>query len=127
MLHEFLGASLQRPHPVASQCSGAHVEHYTEEILTPERVNLRIRIRRAQGHLLHAALSRPPRVPPPQARARRRVAVDQARHRAGTDGGHASRTWPALTLTVANGESVQARSRLRRRFYRTSRTYRESR
>ncbi|MCY4025689.1 MAG: hypothetical protein OXH75_05170 [Acidobacteria bacterium] len=52
MLHELLGAYLQRIHQVVSQCSGAHVEHYAEEILTPERVNLRIRIRLAQGHLV---------------------------------------------------------------------------
>jgi hypothetical protein len=31
---------------------GAHVEHYAEEILTPERANLRIRIRFANGCLL---------------------------------------------------------------------------
>jgi hypothetical protein len=41
MLHELLAAYLQRIHHVVSRCSGAHVEHYTEEILTPERVNLR--------------------------------------------------------------------------------------
>ena len=87
MLHELLGAYLQRIHQVVSQCSGAHVEHYAEEILTPERVNLRIRIRLAQGHLVEISEGRPPRAP----------------------------------------RLVQARSRLRRRFYRTSRTYRESR
>ncbi|MCY4120981.1 MAG: hypothetical protein OXG72_08690 [Acidobacteria bacterium] len=53
MLHELLGAYLQRIHQVVSQCSGAHVEHYTEEILTPERVNLRIRIRLGQGRFPH--------------------------------------------------------------------------
>lgn len=30
----------------------AYVEHYLEEVLTPERVNLRIRIRFDAGHLL---------------------------------------------------------------------------
>ena len=32
--------------------SNAYVERYTEEILTPQRVNLRIRLRFEQGHLL---------------------------------------------------------------------------
>ena len=49
MLHELLAAYLQRIHHFVSRCSGAHVEHYTEEILTPDRVNLRIRIRLGQG------------------------------------------------------------------------------
>ena len=31
---------------------GAYVEHYEEEILTPNRVNLRIRVRFSSGHLL---------------------------------------------------------------------------
>lgn len=34
------------------RCGTAYVEHYTEEILTPERANLRIRIRFEQGQLL---------------------------------------------------------------------------
>ena len=34
------------------QCRDAYVERYVEEILTPERVNLRIRLRFDQGHLL---------------------------------------------------------------------------
>lgn len=131
MLHELLAAYLQRIHHVVSRCSGAHVEHYTEEILTPERVNLRIRIRLGRGHLVEISeavvveadrlvpsttdtTARTSRiawcsattargtfpaspVPSPQACARRRVAVDQARHRAGSDGGRASRTWRALT------------------------------
>ena len=34
------------------ECPDAYVEHYLEEVLTPERVNLRIRIRFNNGHLL---------------------------------------------------------------------------
>jgi hypothetical protein len=34
------------------QCGHALVEQYTEEIMTPERANLRIRIRFESGHLL---------------------------------------------------------------------------
>ena len=33
-------------------CDAVYVERYSEEILTPERVNLRIRLRFAQGCLL---------------------------------------------------------------------------
>lgn len=34
------------------QCSNVYVERYEEEILTPKRVNLRIRLRFSQTHLL---------------------------------------------------------------------------
>jgi hypothetical protein len=34
------------------QCSNVYVERYEEEILTPTRVNLRIRLRFSQTHLL---------------------------------------------------------------------------
>ena len=35
-----------------TECSDAYVERYVEEILTPQRVNLRIRLRTAKRHLL---------------------------------------------------------------------------
>lgn len=34
------------------QLPGTYVERYVEEILTPDRVNLRVRLRTAAGHLL---------------------------------------------------------------------------
>ena len=43
---------LQRAEQAVLQCPDAYVEHYLEESLTPERVNLRIRIRFNNGHLL---------------------------------------------------------------------------
>ncbi len=52
MLHEALADYLDRVEQAILRCSSAYVERYTEEILTPERVNLRIRIRFKQGHLL---------------------------------------------------------------------------
>ncbi|MGB3613130.1 MAG: DUF6516 family protein [Elainellaceae cyanobacterium] len=35
-----------------ADCEAAYVERYVEEVLTPKRANLRIRIRFEQGHLL---------------------------------------------------------------------------
>ena len=52
MLHETLAQYLARVEQVILRCSNAYVEHYTEEILTPQRANLRIRLRFEQGHLL---------------------------------------------------------------------------
>jgi hypothetical protein len=52
MLHEILVRYLARVEQAILQCRQAYVEHYTEEILTPQRANLRIRLRFAQGHLL---------------------------------------------------------------------------
>lgn len=52
MLHELLAAYLERVERSVRESSAAYVEHYVEEILTPERVNLRIRIRFERGHLL---------------------------------------------------------------------------
>jgi len=52
MLHETLAQYLARVEQVILRCSNAYVEHYTEEILTPQRANLRIRLRFVQGHLL---------------------------------------------------------------------------
>jgi hypothetical protein len=52
MLHETLAQYLARVEQAILQCSNAYVERYTEEILTPRRANLRIRLRFEQGHLL---------------------------------------------------------------------------
>jgi Family of unknown function (DUF6516) len=52
MLHEALAQYLARVEEAILRCSTAYVERYTEEILTPQRVNLRIRLRFAQGHML---------------------------------------------------------------------------
>ena len=52
MLHEILSDYLEKVTQAILKCSDAYVEHYVEEILTPERVNLRIRLRFDQGHLL---------------------------------------------------------------------------
>ena len=52
MLHEILANYLDRVEQAILSCSNAYVERYTEEILTPERANLRIRIRFNQGYLL---------------------------------------------------------------------------
>jgi hypothetical protein len=52
MLHEVLAQYLARVEQAILRCSTAYVERYTEEILTPRRANLRIRLRFAQGHVL---------------------------------------------------------------------------
>ena len=52
MLHEALAAYLARVEQAILRCRGAYVERYVEEVIAPERVNLRIRLRFAQGHLL---------------------------------------------------------------------------
>ena len=52
MLHEILSDYLEKVTQAIIQCRDAYVERYVEEILTPERVNLRIRLRFDQGHLL---------------------------------------------------------------------------
>jgi len=52
MLHETLAQYLARVEQAILRCSNAHVERYTEEILTPQRANLRIRLRFEQGHVL---------------------------------------------------------------------------
>jgi hypothetical protein len=49
MLHETLAQYLARVEQAILRCSNAYVERYTEEILTPQRVNLRIRLRFEQG------------------------------------------------------------------------------
>ena len=52
MLHSLLADYLNCIERAIDSCKSAHVERYIEEILTPERINLRIRIRFSQGHLL---------------------------------------------------------------------------
>jgi Family of unknown function (DUF6516) len=52
MLHEMLAQYLERIEQAVVRCSNTYVERYTEEILTSERVNLRIRLRFESGHLL---------------------------------------------------------------------------
>lgn len=52
MLHEALVDYLDQVEQAILQCKHVYVERYTEEILTPLRVNLRIRMRFEQGHLL---------------------------------------------------------------------------
>ncbi len=52
MRHRLLADYLDRVEQAVASCEGAYVERYVEEILTPERANLRIRIRFERGHLL---------------------------------------------------------------------------
>ena len=52
MLHEVLASYLKTVEQTIHECRHAYVEHYVEEILTAERVNLRIRLRFENGHLL---------------------------------------------------------------------------
>jgi Family of unknown function (DUF6516) len=52
MLHETLAQYLARVDLAILRCSNAYVERYTEEILTPQRANLRIRLRFERGHVL---------------------------------------------------------------------------
>ena len=52
MLHKLLTHYLMTIEQAVIRCESVHIERYIEEIVTPERVNLRIRIRFLQGHLL---------------------------------------------------------------------------
>lgn len=52
MLHKKLESYLNAIESAILECDPVYVERYTEEILTPERVNLRIRLRFSQGYLL---------------------------------------------------------------------------
>jgi len=52
MLHEALKIYLDAVEQAVLGCDGVYVERYTEEILTPERVNLRLRLRFDKGYLL---------------------------------------------------------------------------
>ena len=49
MLHELLVAYLGRVERTIRECGQAYVEQYVEEILTPERTNLRIRLVSSEG------------------------------------------------------------------------------
>jgi len=52
MLHEALKSYLDTVEQAIGGCNAIYVERYTEEILTPERVNLHIRLRFTNGWLL---------------------------------------------------------------------------
>ena len=52
MLHDALKNYLNSVEQAILQCGHVYVEHYVEEILTPERVNLRIRLRTTNRNLL---------------------------------------------------------------------------
>lgn len=52
MLHSLLSQYLADIEAAIKELKGAYIEHYSEEILTPQRINLRIRVRFASGHLL---------------------------------------------------------------------------
>jgi len=52
MQHKALAEYLARVEQAILHCRNAYVECYIEEILTPKRANLRIRIRFKLGHLL---------------------------------------------------------------------------
>lgn len=52
MLHKILEDYCQRVEAAFSVFETAYIEKYEEEVLTPERVNLRIRARFLSGHLL---------------------------------------------------------------------------
>jgi hypothetical protein len=52
MLHSLLSQYLADVETAIQELKSAYIEHYSEEILTPHRINLRIRVRFASGHLL---------------------------------------------------------------------------
>ena len=52
MLHDSLTRYLQRVEDAVKTIEGAHVERYEEELLSEDRINLRIRIRFKSGELL---------------------------------------------------------------------------
>lgn len=52
MLHKLLVNYLNHVEQAILNCTVAYVERYIEEILTPERANLQIRIRFERGYLL---------------------------------------------------------------------------
>jgi hypothetical protein len=52
MLHSLLAEYLTRIENAILLCRNAYVERYTEEILTPKRASLQIRVRFERGHLL---------------------------------------------------------------------------
>ena len=55
MLHDLLTAYLERVERTIGECDRAYVEQYVEEILTPKRANLRIRLRFDWGYLLEVS------------------------------------------------------------------------
>lgn len=52
MLHSLLSQYLADVETAIKKLKSAYIEHYSEEILTPLRVNLRIRVRFVSRHLL---------------------------------------------------------------------------
>ena len=52
MRHRLLKDYLDQVEQAVTGCEEAYVERYVEELLTPDRANLRIRIRFERGHLL---------------------------------------------------------------------------
>ena len=52
MLHNLLSRYLAEVETAIHELKSAYIEHYSEEILTPQRINLRIRVRFVSGHLL---------------------------------------------------------------------------
>ena len=52
MLHSLLSQYLADVETAIKELKSAYIEHYSEEILTPLRINLRIRVRFVSGHLL---------------------------------------------------------------------------
>jgi hypothetical protein len=52
MLHELLAQYLTAVENALMALDDVYVERYEEEILTPERANLRIRLRFSAGHML---------------------------------------------------------------------------
>ncbi|MBE9174410.1 hypothetical protein IQ225_02110 [Synechocystis salina LEGE 06155] len=52
MLHNCLDSYLKKVESYLIMLNNVYIEHYLEEILTPNRANLRIRIRWNTGHLL---------------------------------------------------------------------------
>lgn len=51
-MHEVLARYLDSVEQALARCGNAYVERYTEEIVTPQRANLRIRLRFEKGQLL---------------------------------------------------------------------------
>lgn len=54
MLHSLLSQYLADVEAALKELKGAYIELYSEEILTPHRFNLRIRVRFVSGYLLEA-------------------------------------------------------------------------
>jgi hypothetical protein len=52
MLREPLVAYLREEEEAIRRIAGAHVEQYEEEVLSADRINLRVRVRFTAGHLL---------------------------------------------------------------------------